>query len=249
MALRDGLAGYAQLYDDASNSIVHSLIGADGSFPGELTSDHAGISFTSKLIGSLYFDGGFNYVSLPFGARLRNGESNSMSIFAWVQRALSGERHDFITWKIASSGDDLGCYVDTDNKLKAFLQINSSLIGTPASTGTVSSGIPHLLGLTYNGSNSWKLWIDGANDGSIVGGGTLANHGTDTIFLGSNHDGSFSPLSAFNLNGYMSNFMVWTRDLSSAEIAELYNGGIGRSFQMIMDRPLVRASRVAMLWR
>jgi hypothetical protein len=167
------------------------------------------------------FDGTDDYGTSSAGSILRNGVSNDITYACWVRIVATG-RNDFVIWNDSGATDAIDFYVNGSTVLEAAVQIDSGGFGVVSGATTLSISTWYHVALVKN-ANSWQIYLNGATDGSpLTAARTLANHGSDTLWIGSNHS-AFSPSAGFNLDGQMADVRIYNRALSAADVAQLYN--------------------------
>ena len=149
------------------------------------------------------FDSTSKYVNVPSF----NIPAGSCSIVAWVKTGAGSSGQDRI-FRLESP--ELHLTIQSNGKSAAVY--NSSVVLGPT---VVRDGNWHLFGLSFDGSNV-SIWLDGQQDASTS---ATATSFSDTLFIGRNH------LDEAHFTGSMTTFMVFTKSLSSAEWAALYQSG------------------------
>lgn len=77
----------------------------------------------------------------------------------------------------------------------------------------------------YNGT-AFSLWLNGAFYKQVPGSGNLAYTGLANLSIGGRMEGG----SGWNYTGAIDEMGYWNRSLSSSEILDLYNGGLGLEY-------------------
>jgi hypothetical protein len=170
---------------------------------------------------ALDFDGTDDYGYSTAGAVLRNGVSNNLTFATWLWIDASG-RNDVFNWKSSDGTDEIGFFVNASSKLEGYVVIDSVGGSTVVGATTVNTSTWYHIALTKNG-NTWTVYLNHVSDGTGSATVTLANHGSSTFWIGSNHDSSFLPLASFNLDGKMADTRIYNRALSVSDITELHN--------------------------
>ena len=188
----------------------------------DATPDHAAesveITISSlSITNSTKFNGTDEYVYVPYNASLEFGTSaRSYSIWFKVD-VLSGLRSIFSN--NGSSSTMVSALMDGSN-LRLFLNTFSATIDFAVSVNTWS-----LLTITKDGSGNWNVYLNG-----VLKGSRTSTNSTDTggqIYFGT-QDGS----QRFH-DGNIVLPIFYDKELSLAEVVELYNGGVAidpRSF-------------------
>lgn len=144
---------------------------------------------------SNFFDGTNDRLTIADNANLRAGTSN-FTIEAWIYRAASGAAHTIFA-KGASTPTGFAFLVTSTNVLR-FTDTSSNIDSTgtiPANTWTHVAAVRE-----GTGSNQFKLYINGVNDGT----GTVSTNynQTDEARIGENRG------ATDDFNGYISNFRL-----------------------------------------
>lgn len=188
----------------------------------DLTITGCTVNQTGKLTKAYDFDGTNDYVSgtitnLPIGSTAR-------SVNMWVYSHDVGNYIDFFTYGTAAT-----------NQLFHFRQNNDATIwfqdqGTTVnSTGTLTVNTWHMVTMTFDGTDTVKLYIDGSEDGSSA---SFSSVNTGTTY-GANI-GRY-PTGAEYWNGLIDEVSVWSRALSASDISDLYNSGSGLAHPFVTD--------------
>lgn len=83
-----------------------------------------------------------------------------------------------------------------------------------------TSNYTHIV-ITYPSSGSGKLYVNGSNVATLGRAGSLI--GADGFSLGGGNYGA-------GIAAYIDEVGAWSRELSAAEVASLYNGGLGLAY-------------------
>ena len=144
---------------------------------------------------SNFFDGTNDRLTIADNANLRPGTSN-FTIEAWIYRSVSGVAHTIFA-KGASTPTGFAFLVTSTNVLR-FTDTSSNI----DSTGTISANTwTHVAAVREGtGSNQFKLYINGVNDGT----GTVSTdyNQTDQARIGENRG------ATDDFNGYISNLRL-----------------------------------------
>jgi hypothetical protein len=144
---------------------------------------------------SNYFDGTNDRLTIADNANLRTGTSN-FTIEAWIYRAASGAAHTIFA-KGASTPTGFSFGITSSNTLR-FTDTSSNI----DSTGTISDNTwTHVAAVREGtGSNQFKLYINGVNDGT----GTVSTdyNQTTEARIGENRG------ATDDFNGYISNLRL-----------------------------------------
>jgi hypothetical protein len=125
-------------------------------------------------------------------------------------------------------------------KVRVFTSSTTTGVTEANANVTLTSGTFFHVAVTYNGTNSVKIYVNGTDV-------TTANTSAASIFdntaafeLGAHVNDSGSQVS--NYDGLLDEVGVWTRVLSAGEIAVLYNNGNGLSFANFAQSPSLSPS-------
>lgn len=174
-----------------------------------------------------------HYVSIPNSAFVW-GTAN-MSISLWAKHETTTGSQVFMMVNDADGGEGIWFYHDGTNM---------NVIKNGA------TGAQQTLAHAYSRDTDWHHWV--AVYGSVVGhelwldGVRVANNATLTnaiadpvgvaVFMGA-YSNNGSPTAGFYFDGIMDLVGVYSKALSSTEIADLYNGGAGNAYQEQASSP------------
>lgn len=164
--------------------------------------------------------------------------SGSFSVNMWV-KILNNTGLQMLFQSYSQNTNTAGFYVDLEsNGTIAFLSAKNS--GTTVdvdykavlSSGVVDNGSFHMVTAVYGGSNL-KVYIDGSLDATS---GAWANApayaATNYVRIGTKNnsgtDGSFYA-------GAIDEIGLWSKELSTTEITQLYNGGAGLPYAQFIS--------------
>lgn len=115
-------------------------------------------------------------------------------------------------------------YISNANEIAYY---NASQIKVISITG-ITNNIFHHIVMTYDGVNNITIYIDGEqNKSSNAVGSAEFNNAVDFTIGGSSLGGG-----ARSISGIIDEMGIWDRVLSSSEVSELYNGGLGLSINI-----------------
>ena len=200
-----------------------------------------GCTFATGKIGKAFtFDGINDYVALPNNSL--NSLTSDFSVSGWIYMPantsnsycvlLSNVSNDYTTgkgWNVFTYGNNIyfdvyysGVY-QSPNSAYVRLQVNNTLNNNAWNHVTI----------TRKNSTSSKIYING----SLVGSNTSTQNPatptsaiTPTIGVLSSV-GVGNPLSSYAPNGTkIDGLSVWNRELTSADVTELYNAGAGKQY-------------------
>lgn len=87
----------------------------------------------------------------------------------------------------------------------------------------------HVVGTATTGTNNLKIYVNGTNVSSDTVAGAGIYNGTAAFQIG-HADGPFAGSSNQYFDGIIDEVGVWSRVLTGAEVAELYNSGNGLAY-------------------
>lgn len=152
--------------------------------------------------------------------------TGSFSINLWIKpESFSSDTPLVGKWQHATNNqymvyyDATTLYLITDNSCSGFTYAN---VGK---SHGMSTGNWYMVTVTYtSGTNTVEFWVNGSSLGTATGQ-TPSNCGAD-FYLGDRH-GNGVP----QFDGLMDEVGIWSKVLSSTEIADLYNSGNGIPYQ------------------
>lgn len=211
MALTDNLVAYYKL-DETSGSTSIDSTGTNNS-----TNYNASVNQTGKIDKAYSFNGSSAY--LQSSSQSFTGNAN-YTITAWIKTDVANTYQVILSNGIESTKAGLKFKINDNNTIGADL---ANAAG-PSSTSTISTGTWYFVTLTKS-SDTYQIYINGFTNGSSVTitSSNISVAGTQRISKDvSSGTGYF--------NGLIDEIGIWTRALSSSEIAELYNSGTGLSY-------------------
>jgi len=171
-----------------------------------------GPTFNSANGGSIVFDGINDYVNIPYNSIL-----NSSTVFTvdfWFKsNSINTEQVFFSTTNLITTGYHIEIY-----NAKVILQVFPSQ-GFTFSTKTLSSNTFYNISVSYNSGNI-IYYVNAIPAG-------IANH----TFTPSNIDlviGKYTYNNSYNVNGNISLFRFYNKELSINEIKQNFNATRGR---------------------
>ncbi len=219
LKFRSVFQGHETLFTDLvecftfRNDAKSDVSGTDGTVNGA-------IHTTEGIMGMAYdFDGTNDYLNLG------NASSTNQSISLWFKEDVdtSTTRHL------------LSFYNDSNNRIEIAMQSSPNMIyvktdvsGTWDSnivtTTTFSKDTWYHLVIAHN-SGTTKIYINGVLDSTHTGKHWVSDIATATTYIGTkdNATGEY-------WDGTIAEFTMWDKELSSDEVSDLYNSGIGLRF-------------------
>jgi hypothetical protein len=188
-----------------------------------------GCTLTDGKIGKAFtFDGVNDYVALPDNSLNFIGDFTTS--FWFYANAFAGQ-DSFVTCENWVAPNDNGWYIYHYQGNLAFSVYNgTNATGWKTST-SITTGTWYHVVVVKNRSVSPKFYINGALVGTVLrtGADTTLNPGyvtTQYCSLGTDRY-AVSTAQAY-LNGKMDGVNVWQREITQAEVTELYNSGTGK---------------------
>ncbi len=214
-----------------SGSGGSALDGANSGFASPATST-SGWTQSGKFGKALLFDGSNDYIETNAGVVMTPIGTGDFSWFTWAYINASG-RDDILIWKSSDGSDDIGLYIDTNQKLNAYLKIDSSGGSTAISSKNTPVGSWVHLGMVRK-SGTVSLYINGVQDGSGSSSVNFSNHNTNRLWIGSNHT-NFVPLSDYDHNGTIDEVKIYNYALTADEVKTDYNHGSSQVLGTLSD--------------
>jgi len=233
-----GISGGPDIVQDG---LVLELDAADkNSYPGSGTSwfDLSGNNNTGTLTngptfnsgngGSIVFDGVDDYVNCGNISSLILS-NNQFTANYWVRMAGSNRGDLFSIKNFNASQDDIGFFIDTNNKLYAYFKVQGVVTNNGVGSGYASISTTTFLrntiyNITFGKDASQKIfmYVNGVLDNNTYSTTTnTATVATTPFWIASNKTGATTPTLGWNGNVY--NTQIYNRALSSTEILQNYN--------------------------
>jgi hypothetical protein len=169
---------------------------------------------------SLSFDGGDDFVELgsQAGDLRLSGSDGTISAWIKIDDVSAGDSAKRIVDKSDGGGAANGyaLLVELDGSVGGFIDGVASLY---SAAGTVTDATWHHVVWTWDGTYS-KIYIDG---GLSATAGSTARPPSDTTGM---RIGSWSHSTAREFDGLMDEVAIWNSALTSAQINDIYNGGV-----------------------
>jgi hypothetical protein len=188
---------------------------------------NVGAIYTSagKLDGAYNFDGSNDYMTNNFIT------PDLISINMWVKRDDIGATSDLLSKHSNNAGNYGFVFGFTStNRLIFYRSTTGNDWDGGLSTSNISDTVNYnMVSLTYNGTNA-KFYINGVLDNTIALSGDLFNSAWD-MSIGARKTG-FGTSTYYN--GSIDEIGIWDRELSSDEIAQLYNNNNALTYPFII---------------
>ena len=184
--------------------------------------------------GTMTFDGTNDYVNCGNISTLILS-NNQFTFSCWFTMTGTGtSRGDLFNIKnFNASQDDIGFFIDTNNKLYAFFQVQGVItvnVGTylaSVSNTTFSRNTIYNIVCIKDASQKIVMYVNGVLDNNTYSTVTnTANVATTPLWFGSNKIGPTTPASPFAGNIYST--QVYNRALSATEVQQNFNALRGR---------------------
>jgi hypothetical protein len=193
-----------------------------------------GVGYSGDNLGSLVFDGVNDFVALGNISSLILS-NNQFTVNYWLQITGSA-RGDFFSIKnFNTPTDDIGFFIDTNNKLYAFFNVqgtvtnNGGITGSRASISntTFSRNIIYNITCMKDASQKIVMYVNGVLDNNIYSTITnTANVVSTNLWIGSNRTNATTPTLGWQGNIYST--QIYNRALNATEVAQNYNATKGR---------------------
>lgn len=218
--LNDSLVAYYSLND--------TLLDVSGNLSNTLINNSATYTANGKIGGGMTFNGASSNLT---GARLdRLENTGAFTINLWFnQTTISNYDMLFAKATGTSGGYSANIFTYTDNRIYLDTNTVTNARGFFAYNTLVQANRWYMLTMVYNGSganNTYKLkaYLNGTEIGLNYTGTipTTAVNNTNNISIGSN----YGELNSW-FEGRIDEVAIWNRNLSPAEITQIYNNGVG----------------------
>ena len=178
---------------------------------------------------SLSFDGTNDYVEVPFATSMN--PTGDFTVNVWVKTGASGAWQSAVTSRSASTtcGEDTNqtsgymLYIQPDEEWSFWNGRCTSNTWAQINTNVeVGLGTWQMQTVTYDQSGTMmKLYVDGVLIGNN-NSDTLKANGDRPLRIGA---GRTNTTAAYFFNGKIDEVGIWSSELSSDEIVQLYNSG------------------------
>ena len=244
-----------------SNLIAHySFDEGSGTIAGDTSGNNQfgtlvnGATWTAgKVGGAIQLDGVDDYVSLPTDTIFDFGTDQDFSISAWFKTSKRGGTNAVWPFSIVSKGFAITetkvmmaiiDYRDNHNFVAGILGPSSAGDIYP-SWGLVMDERWHHSVLSVDRNGNASLYVDGVLQGSRGATNHIDLSTPGTAFrIGAAHQAGY-PQVAGHFPGLIDQVMIYRQALSASDVAELYNGGAGKSIIAAADTTPPNISNVS----
>jgi hypothetical protein len=177
---------------------------------------------------STYFNGTNEYARTGFGTYFDFSNVDPFTLAGWFK---TSDNNGYLMTKMNSTPFGYGLFVNATGRYQAVLVAGAQRIDVATQT-VYNDGAWHHVVMTYDGSST----AAGVTF-YVAGVPVLMTTVTDTLA------GTISCLTPFQINGrtsanvlltaYEDECAVWDKELSSAEAAEVYNGGVAADLRLL----------------
>jgi hypothetical protein len=192
-----------------------------------------GPTFDSNNGGSIVFDGTNDYADCGNISSVILG-NNQFTTSYWFRMTGSARGDLFSLKNFNTPQDDIGFFIDTNNKLYAYFNVQGVVTNNgigpgyaSVSTTTFSRNIIYNIVCIKDTSQKIVMYVNGALDNNTYS--TLTNTATvatTPFWIASNKTGPTTPTLSFPGNIYQT--QIYNRALSAAEVTQNFNALRGR---------------------
>ena len=216
---------------------VYGVWNADNTANDAVSTNHGtlvnGASFTTGKIGQAFsFDGVDDYVSL--GDNIFNSFTSDFSISGWINlNSVSGNRCILSNLSYNNSnGISNGWMLLMRNNVPYFeIYTNSGIYDNISSSSNLNTSTWYHVVITRKASTRSRMYINGS---LVVANASSLNptYVTTSIPIPSSIGAwKYNASSAIMyLNGKVDALNVWNRELTAADVTDLYNAGTGKQY-------------------
>jgi hypothetical protein len=210
------LLGYWRMGDGDTFPVISDNIGSNDAIIQQASPP---FSQTSCL-----FDGSNEYVTMGNASELSFERTDAFSVSCWFK--LDPGDSGYLMSKMDAGPTGYGLFADSSNT-RIYIQDTSSFQIEVTTTSAYDDGIWHHVVVTYDGTSlasGISIYIDGSSVGTSTVDDTLGTNSilnTASFNVSSRTDGA-----AGLMDGKIDEAAVYDKELSSGEVAAIYNGGI-----------------------
>lgn len=215
MSLLTGLVSYWKC-DEASGN----LLDAHGS--NDLTDINTVGSATGKINNGRDFDrDNHEYFTRSSGIF----SSLPLATSGWFKMESTGINHNIISGGIGGGhAYAYGISVTPSNKLSAYISDGGGTFVSVTGTTTLSSGVWYHFAFNWRSTTNYEIYLNATSEGT---GSTPRPLGGAINVFGI---GIYRPTTGDHWDGIIDEIGIWNRELTGAEITELYNSGNGLAY-------------------
>ena len=228
---KEPVAAWIPSLDTAGNGTT-TLTDLVGSNNGTLTNMDAATDWVADTdsggVRALDFDGINDYVTSG-ATPIMTGLVN-ITVAAWVYATIGSAKHIANRYFTTTSGNGWILFIDAAGKAHFDGRESGALYLSGVGATTLTSGVwTHIAGVKSGAS--WKVYVNGVEDGSTVAGNGTTAFGPNPLMLGAIP--TFSLYSALNID----DIRIFNQALDATDVAYLYNSGNGRGVQPATGNP------------
>jgi len=205
-----------------SGTVWRDIVGTNN---GTLTN---GPTFDSGNGGSIVFDGVNDYVALGNISSLILS-NNQFTVNYWLQITGSARGDFFRIKNFNTLTDNIGFFIDTNNKLYAFFRVQGTTTNNGVGVGyasvsntTFSRNIIYNITCMKDASQKIVMYVNGVLDNNTYSTITnTANVVSTNLWIGSNRTNATTPSNGWQGNIYST--QIYNRALNATEVAQNYN--------------------------
>lgn len=236
MALDTNLISYWKFDENAAST---SVIDSHGSNDATASTNTSNLSATGKLNTSFDFDGSTEYLTVSNESNFRfDSSTQDFSISAWIYLDNVGTTK--VIWDKRDDGGD-GYRFEVENNILHFQLQGVDIFGST----TLSINTWYHVGVSVDRSGNAQMYLNGSTEGSAtsVSGNAMATTTSPKIA-----SRSFSTIAA-QFDGRIDEIGIWSRELSSTDITDLYNSGNGLAYPFVAQETVTKSfnSRIQVL--
>lgn len=229
MALIDNLVSYWKMDETSDGSGAVTRVDSHGN--NDLT-DNNNIASGTGIInnGADLESGSSEYLSITDAAQTGLDFATDFSFSMWIkpESVPGANSYFYLINKGFEAGVDRQYAFIYETFGGSFWDLNISFNGSASASvlhqsHTPSAGTWYHMVVSYDASaGTADFWINGTAQTQGTGGPTSIHNGDDDLFIGRGE--------TLYYDGLIDEFGMWSRTLTSDEVAELYNGGAGLSY-------------------
>ena len=216
MALTDGLISVWNMNNNWQDSVGTNHLTASGS-----------VFSTDAKLGSHAgdFDGVDDFSYVASNATLN--PTSAISISTWVKLDTSANYDSFVNKWWDGTDRNYSLYYTTIGSDSVYFNIatsDSNADHVAIKAITLDLGVYHHIVGTFDGQYV-KVYVNNVLGGTVYNFGSVKTLRTNTVRLALGADGRTPPVDF--MDGRQDATMIWNREITVAEISQLYNGGAG----------------------